>query len=72
MQEFADKVVLVTGGSTGMGRACSQRFRDAGASVLIVANDPASTEQAAAEIGNGAAAFVGDVRNAPDMEQAVA
>lgn len=71
MQDFEDKVVIVTGGGTGMGRACSERFSRAGGSVLIVADGPASTQQAAAELGGNVAGFVGDVRSAADMKGAV-
>jgi NAD(P)-dependent dehydrogenase (short-subunit alcohol dehydrogenase family) len=72
MQDFAGKVVVVTGGSTGMGRACSERFSAGGAAVLIMANDAQSTDQAAGEIGGFTSGFVGDVRRAADMEQAIA
>lgn len=34
MNEFKDKVVLVTGGRSGIGAACAKRFSDAGANVI--------------------------------------
>jgi NAD(P)-dependent dehydrogenase (short-subunit alcohol dehydrogenase family) len=48
-----DKVVLVTGGSKGIGFACARAFAQAGAKVAIVSRDPANLararEQLAAE-----------------------
>jgi NAD(P)-dependent dehydrogenase (short-subunit alcohol dehydrogenase family) len=70
--EFDGKSIIVTGGSLGMGRACSERFAKAGGKVLIVANDKGSVDKAVAEIGGKVAGFIGDVRNAGDMQRAVA
>ena len=72
MGDFEGKAVVVTGGSSGMGRACSARFSAAGASVLILGNDADTTQTAAREIGGASRAFVGDVRFAADMERAIA
>jgi NAD(P)-dependent dehydrogenase (short-subunit alcohol dehydrogenase family) len=69
--EFVGKSIVVTGGSLGMGRACAERFAKGGGSVLIVANDKASVEDAVSAIGSGVSGFVGDVRNEGDMKQAV-
>lgn len=69
--EFDGKSIIVTGGSLGMGRACSERFANAGAHVLIVSNDPQSIERAVEEIRGKTSGFVGDVRNAADMQAAV-
>lgn len=72
MAEFADKAVMVTGGSLGMGRACVERFAAGGARVLAVSNDDASL-QAVVEAGSGRVrGALGDVRRSADMEAAVA
>lgn len=69
--EFSGKSIVVTGGSLGMGRACAMRFAEGGGKVLIVANDAGSVEDTVAAIGTNASGFLGDVRSATDMEQAV-
>jgi NAD(P)-dependent dehydrogenase (short-subunit alcohol dehydrogenase family) len=46
---LADRVVIVTGGAMGIGRAIAERLRDEGASVVVA--DLRGAETAAAEIG---------------------
>lgn len=70
--DFAGKVVLVTGGSKGMGRACSERFAAGGAAVAVFANDRESVAATEREIGRTALGIVGDVASAADLERAVA
>jgi short-subunit dehydrogenase len=48
---FADRAVIVTGASAGIGRACARRFVAEGARVLIVARGEAGLREAAAELG---------------------
>jgi meso-butanediol dehydrogenase/(S,S)-butanediol dehydrogenase/diacetyl reductase len=63
MSRFANKTVVVTGGSRGIGAAIARRFAREGANVMVSANEEAA-EAIAAEIvaaGGGAAAFVADV-----------
>ncbi|MBX6366033.1 MAG: SDR family NAD(P)-dependent oxidoreductase, partial [Gemmatimonadetes bacterium] len=49
------RVVLVTGGSLGIGRACAAEALDAGARVMIAARGAAALREAAAALGAGRA-----------------
>ncbi|MFC0597027.1 SDR family NAD(P)-dependent oxidoreductase [Streptomyces palmae] len=46
-----NRTVLVTGGTSGIGRAIAQRFAADGAEVFITGRNPDTVEQAAKEIG---------------------
>ena len=48
---WQDKVVLVTGGSSGLGRIIAETFFQAGANLALVALEQADVEKAADEIG---------------------
>jgi 3-oxoacyl-[acyl-carrier protein] reductase len=58
----------VTGASRGIGKGIARVFAAQGAKVLVVARHAEQAEAAAAEIGNGASAFAGDVTKLADME----
>ena len=47
---WQDKVVLITGGSSGLGRAIADEYAAAGAKLVIVGLEPDAVEKAAAEI----------------------
>lgn len=64
-----DKVVIVTGGSSGIGRACALRFAQAGARVVISARNAERLKEVEAQLlHNGAEvlAVQGDVANEND------
>lgn len=76
-QHVAGKVVLITGGSSGIGKAAAFRLAEAGAVTLIVARDPqklqAAKEEAAAR-GLTLTAYCGDITQpgqCADIVQAV-
>lgn len=66
-----DKVALITGAGSGIGRACALAFAREGARVALVGRTRAKLDQVAGEIG--AAAFVcpADISKPADVERAV-
>lgn len=69
-----DQVVLVSGGSRGIGRAIAEGFAQRGAQVIITGREKASLEQTAREIAPAGAAvhpMVCDVAKPDDIERLV-
>lgn len=50
-KRFKDRVVVITGGSNGIGLASAQRFADEGAQVYITARRQEILDQAISQIG---------------------
>jgi NAD(P)-dependent dehydrogenase (short-subunit alcohol dehydrogenase family) len=71
MNRFADKTVLVTGGSSGIGLATAKAFADEGARVVITGRAIASLEVARKLIGSRAIAIANDAA-VPAAGQALA
>lgn len=65
---FKDKVVLVTGGSTGIGFATAKQFANEGAKVFITGRRSAALEAAANEIGKGVVGISGDASRLSDLD----
>ena len=71
----ADQVVLVSGGSRGIGRAIAEGFAQRGARVIITGREMATLEKTASEItakDNPVRCFVCDVAKAADIDKLVA
>lgn len=49
---FTDRVVIVTGGSRGIGAGCARVFVEAGAKVMICGRDPEAGQSLVKELGN--------------------
>jgi NAD(P)-dependent dehydrogenase (short-subunit alcohol dehydrogenase family) len=72
--DLAGKVAIVTGASSGIGRATAIAFAGAGASVVAVGRDRAALEQVVAELAAGggqSVAVVVDLTSADGPETAV-
>ncbi len=71
MQNFSGKVVVITGGATGIGLAFAKRFGTAGAKVVIAARRQNRIDEAVAELeslGFDAAGTTADVASLDDVE----
>ena len=69
---LANKVALITGGASGLGRAIVERFVEEGACVAILDRARERSEELAATLGDRVIAIVGDVTNLGDNRRAVA
>lgn len=65
------KVALVTGGGQGVGRGIALALARRGALVALIGRTPAKLEAVAAEIGDGAACFAADIKDAAAVTTAV-
>jgi NAD(P)-dependent dehydrogenase (short-subunit alcohol dehydrogenase family) len=65
----AGKIVLVTGGSSGIGLASAERFAREGATVFISGRRQAELDAAIEQIGHGATAIRADVSSAEDLQR---
>ena len=66
-KRFENKVVVVTGGSDGIGLAAAKLFAIEGAHVYITGRRQELLDEAVKEIGHGAVGVQGDVSNAADV-----
>lgn len=73
-QRFAGKVVLITGGAGGIGRATAERFASEGARIVLVDIDGSDLDGAAAQVksaGGEVLTIEADVSQSEDVERYV-
>lgn len=71
---WMNKVVIVTGGGGGIGRAVAKKFADAGAQVVVIGRTLSKVEDVAKEIrenGHRAVAMSADVSSEEDMTRVI-
>jgi NAD(P)-dependent dehydrogenase (short-subunit alcohol dehydrogenase family) len=71
MKKFENKVVLITGGGTGIGKATAAAFVAEGAQVVIIGRRQAVLEETAKELGNLVHCIVGDVSKKGDPSKII-
>ena len=69
MSRFAGKIVVITGGNSGIGLATARRFAQEGAQVVIIGRRQKALDEAIALIGHEALAIQGDVSKLIDLER---
>jgi len=67
-----NKVIFLTGGSTGIGLDCARAYAAEGATVALVSRNGSEAAAAAASIGDGHIGFACDVSRDGDVADAVA
>lgn len=67
-----DKVIVIIGGTTGLGFSAARACVAAGAAVVIVGRNPESCARAQAELGENAVAVAGDASDPATAPQAIA
>jgi NAD(P)-dependent dehydrogenase (short-subunit alcohol dehydrogenase family) len=68
MNRFDGKIVVITGGSSGIGLAAAQQFETEGARVVVAGRDARTLEAAAKLLGKEALTIKADVSKTPDLD----
>ena len=71
MQPFGERVAIVTGGSSGLGREIADALSQAGATVVVVSRDAARADDVAHALGPSAIGCCCDVTNSDSVEAMV-
>jgi NAD(P)-dependent dehydrogenase (short-subunit alcohol dehydrogenase family) len=68
MSRFANKIVVVTGGTSGIGLAAAKQFIKDGAKVVVTGRSPQSIGNAQNELGANGVAIIADVTKSADLD----
>lgn len=68
MKRLHNKVAVITGGNSGIGKGIAKHFLEEGAKIVIFGRNPQVLEQAKKELGSGVLAIQGDVTNTSDLK----
>ena len=71
-KKLQDKIVLITGGTSGIGLATAQLFVEQGAEVIVTGRTPESLASAEQLLGNTAHVVRADAANLDDIDRLVA
>ncbi len=69
--DINDKVAVITGGASGLGKATAQTIVAAGGKVALLDRNAELAAQTAAELGSDAAAYAADVTDAASVAAAI-
>ena len=69
MEYWKDKVVVITGASSGFGRELAAAFVHENANVALVARDASRLDEVSSSLGERAVAFMADVTLNEDVER---
>ncbi len=70
--KLSNKIALVTGGTSGIGLAAAELFRQEGAKVVVVGIDEDRLKAAAAALGDDGITVAADLRRPAEIDRAPA
>ena len=68
MRRFTNKIVVITGGTSGIGLAAAKQFIKQGAKVVLTGRSPQSVGDAQKEIGDDGVAIAADVTKSAELD----
>src|ERR1700742_3530370 len=71
IMKLSNKIALVTGGTSGIGLEAAKLFREEGATVIVVGQNPERLQSAASQLGDGVTLLRADVSKPADVENVV-
>lgn len=71
MMLLKDKVIFLTGGSTGIGYECAKRYAEEGATVVIVADQEQTVHESVKQLGDRHSGIVCDISKSAQVKSAI-